>query len=561
MMMGTCTFHADSRLDVPVPRMPGVSRSFLQWKQSDVLPFILATMHLDFVTTKRALLFAWATCCVLQEVHYDFAVRGLWTAQGTSQKKLDAILALIFSNLSETAKQIFLDCVTVMEWVGGDDALSIWQVLWGDQGGVVSAFQELQQCALVSVDDVFGVETHDIISKLGRATILDRHSPFYGSRAWVKRGKLVQFDKPVVAITFLGLDARLAADAEYIRQFIEQSAFDQLHTMMRGGGLVSGGEQPALLELALKRTTTLRVLDLSRCEQLRHLPRSLGHLTALQVLNLSDCEQLRYLPKDFGQLAALQKLYLSNCRQLQRLPNSFKLLKALQILDLSGCCQLQSLPRSFGDLTALQELDLSHCQRLESLPESFSQLTALEYLDISFGEKLKLLPESFGGLIALKKLSLAWCEQLVSLPDSFGQLKALHTLNLSNCSQLGRLPETFQQLTALRLLSLDGCNRLVVPLKLSKEFTGQLTVYGRLSNNVELPPELQHRQYVCFFCGKDPQRWPCDICTAYTENDGSNLGSSNGSITRLLDELEAEESFESFAVLLNQHNEPLGEEC
>eukprot|EP00878_Enallax_costatus_P035996 GHUV01040268.1.p2 GENE.GHUV01040268.1~~GHUV01040268.1.p2 ORF type:complete len:112 (+),score=26.13 GHUV01040268.1:762-1097(+) len=91
---------------------------------------------------------------------------------------------------------MFLDLVFVLRRRSSKGALAIWEALWGDQGGVVLAFDELQRRAFVSVGEDQGLVVHDVILSLGRTMIFDQRSNFYGSRVWVGNdGKLVEFDK------------------------------------------------------------------------------------------------------------------------------------------------------------------------------------------------------------------------------------------------------------------------------------------------------------------------------------------------------------------------------
>eukprot|EP00878_Enallax_costatus_P013135 GHUV01013728.1.p1 GENE.GHUV01013728.1~~GHUV01013728.1.p1 ORF type:complete len:497 (+),score=123.32 GHUV01013728.1:918-2408(+) len=465
-------------------------------------------------------------CCLhvisavlLQEVHDTFVVHGSWTPQDKSEDKLKDAVMLTFNTLCGVAKNMFLDCVSVLGTSSRSEMMAIEEVLWGDQGGVQSAFKELQRRALVSLDEDDDLMVHDVILTLGRAILFDRTSPFYGSRVWEEGdGKLVQFDqalqKPIVAIaiTLKWVSVHLA---DYNRQLLAKLANGQGYgrvQLLLGGstwvhlsssnlqrcglqklclGRCGRSTYTAPLPTAILQMTALQMLDLNDSRGLELLPEAFGKLTALRNLRLCDCVSLRSLPKSFGQLTALQKLDLSWHQQLRSLPESFGHLTDLQELDLSWCTQLQSLPESFGQLTALQKLDLSYCVQLRSLPKSFGQLTALQELGLMGCVQVSSLPQSSGQLTALQKLNLHDCEQLVFLPESLGQLKVLHTLDLSGCNRLVSLPDSFQQLTALEHLNLGKCDQLVVPPRLCERLTGLVLLNKRGSNKVVLPPELQ----------------------------------------------------------------------
>eukprot|EP00878_Enallax_costatus_P021924 GHUV01023236.1.p1 GENE.GHUV01023236.1~~GHUV01023236.1.p1 ORF type:complete len:438 (+),score=86.99 GHUV01023236.1:157-1314(+) len=299
-----------------------------------------------------------------REVHTDFVVRRSWAPQDTSEKRLEGIVALSFQNLSGTAQHMFLDCVSVLTREASKRALTIWEALWGDQGGVVRAFRELQRRALVWVNEGHLV-VHDVILLLGQAIILDQKSLFYGSRVWVgDDNRLVQFDKvptqPILTINFLGAHE---SSKHAISQWWGRIAFDQLRVLLGGGMLAIN-----LLELqhgnpelgSAFGQMPLRVLDLEGCDGLKS-PESLGQLTALRMLDLSGCYKLQSLPNSLGQLTALQVLHLNACAALTSLPESVGQLTALQVLHLFACGALMYLPESFGGLTALKELNLAGC--------------------------------------------------------------------------------------------------------------------------------------------------------------------------------------------------------
>ncbi len=95
--------------------------------------------------------------------------------------------------------------------------------------------------------------------------------------------------------------------------------------------------------------------------KIKKIPFNFGHCPNLRVLDLSKCINLKVLPTSIEKLIILKHLGLSKCSKLQELPTSINKLIALQELDLSGCSQLKELPTSINKLTALQSLNLSEC--------------------------------------------------------------------------------------------------------------------------------------------------------------------------------------------------------
>lgn len=107
----------------------------------------------------------------------------------------------------------------------------------------------------------------------------------------------------------------------------------------------------------------LRVLDLSRCEQLCSLHLGVQELHSLLELNLSYYRWLQNLPNVIGELHSLLKLNLS-CFQLQKIPDAIGEFHSLLELNLTRCKALQNLPRAIGELHALKKLNLDSCPYL-----------------------------------------------------------------------------------------------------------------------------------------------------------------------------------------------------
>eukprot|EP00878_Enallax_costatus_P014721 GHUV01015400.1.p1 GENE.GHUV01015400.1~~GHUV01015400.1.p1 ORF type:complete len:282 (+),score=66.62 GHUV01015400.1:158-1003(+) len=81
-----------------------------------------------------------------KEVHDNFVHRGILTAQNACEARLEDIVALTVEKLSETARHIFLDLVSVFHQplaAGRTVLKSILEVTWADKDGT-RAFKELQ---------------------------------------------------------------------------------------------------------------------------------------------------------------------------------------------------------------------------------------------------------------------------------------------------------------------------------------------------------------------------------------------------------------------------------
>jgi Leucine-rich repeat (LRR) protein len=88
------------------------------------------------------------------------------------------------------------------------------------------------------------------------------------------------------------------------------------------------------------------------------------------------------------QFISLQSMEISSCNDLIQLPKSMQNLASLQQLKIWNCASLQILPDWTGELGALQMMDIRSCKRLSSLPQSMMQLNSLQYLTIGYCESV-----------------------------------------------------------------------------------------------------------------------------------------------------------------------------
>ena len=75
--------------------------------------------------------------------------QGDWQPQSGSEEKLRDVLALSFKGLSTTAKDMFLDTVSVLRGTSCELALAAWE---GSSSDVLIALKELKRRGLISVD-------------------------------------------------------------------------------------------------------------------------------------------------------------------------------------------------------------------------------------------------------------------------------------------------------------------------------------------------------------------------------------------------------------------------
>ena len=199
--------------------------------------------------------------------------------------------------------------------------------------------------------------------------------------------------------------------------FPPKSVADSLN-VAKWGGLTLGADR-RVVELAFERCTLLTD--------------SLGDLSSLRTLNLTRCQSLETLPERVGDLSNLQTL------------------------DLFYCSNLKTLPERLGDLKSLQTLSLYRCSSLKALPERVGELSNLQTLTLKTCTSLRTLPDRVGDLRNLQKLDLSDCWSLAALPERVGDLSNLQTLDLSNCKRLDPVPKRVKELPSLETLVLDGC--------------------------------------------------------------------------------------------------------
>ena len=134
--------------------------------------------------------------------------------------------------------------------------------------------------------------------------------------------------------------------------------------------------------------TTLKELEISRCENLKSLPEGVMHqhyssnTTAngalLQVLYLYDCTSLTSFPK--GKFpSTLKTLNISYCQQLESISeemfHSSANSNSLQSLSIRGYPNLKALPDCLSDLSII---DIRTCKSLELQPHQFQNFTRLK---------------------------------------------------------------------------------------------------------------------------------------------------------------------------------------
>ncbi|PRQ23145.1 putative leucine-rich repeat domain, L domain-containing protein [Rosa chinensis] len=230
------------------------------------------------------------------------------------------------------------------------------------------------------------------------------------------------------------------------------------------GMLEMSGPCMTPLGLKLKEMRHLKSIKLWDCDGLTRIP-DLSGLTSLKELELSRCEDLDEVDPSVGRLDKLVILKLTQCKKLQMFPKVINL-KSLETLDLSETA-IKELPCLVGNLTGLKSLSLYGCHNLTDIPSSiFYELQRLEDLDLSDCRKLVTFPTK--------------SESLPPPPVFSTNLTSRLQVRLNDC--FGRLEDISEFPREIDRLSVVDCQSLKTISKLSKILEGKDSkMFGELN--------------------------------------------------------------------------------
>ncbi|GLJ41968.1 hypothetical protein SUGI_0868850 [Cryptomeria japonica] len=131
----------------------------------------------------------------------------------------------------------------------------------------------------------------------------------------------------------------------------------QLKTLHLEGLIV-----PSLLEHCRVFSKSLEKIRLSRCKNLGR--DTVFDFSRLLECYVDSCTDLKEFPAGICSSTSLKVLSITSCGNLKKLPNDLDRLGSLTEIRLCGCSWLKALPPSICELTKLEILDISQCTGL-----------------------------------------------------------------------------------------------------------------------------------------------------------------------------------------------------
>ncbi|GMI78998.1 hypothetical protein HRI_001569100 [Hibiscus trionum] len=284
--------------------------------------------------------------------------------------------------------------------------------------------------------------------------------------------------------------------------------------------------------LKMKKLRLLKVLCLSKCDELKYLPNELRLLDWMGY-------PLRFLPPSFqpDNLVALllpysriEQLWMGNIPlyklKVLNLKGSENLIKTLdfttapnlEILVLEGCIRIAHVHPSIGVLLRLKLLNLRSCTSLKNLPTKIG-IVSLETLILKDCRNLTSLPSSIGGCKCLKTLDLSGCCKVEDLPENLQQVELLEELDLSETA-IGKPPSFIFQLKSLKVLSLNRLKGPSSSSKLAPNLPSLFKIFQR--GRIESVPLMLHSLSGLSFL-RDLKLRNCNLCEGDIPSDISCL--------------------------------------
>ncbi|XP_042425346.1 putative disease resistance protein RGA3 [Zingiber officinale] len=178
--------------------------------------------------------------------------------------------------------------------------------------------------------------------------------------------------------------------------------------------LMESPKTKAIEDSVLQSLPCLRVLDLTSTS-IEKIPDCIGDLLHLRYLDL-DGTNIREIPTTIGNLVYLQNLNISECQYLERLPKSITMLHNLRCLDMRDTPLLTYVPKGIGKLENFYNLQGFLVGQNDSTSEEGCDLEELKNLSKLRGISIFRLERAERGASALadkpflKQLTLGWMQ-------------------------------------------------------------------------------------------------------------------------------------------------------
>jgi Leucine-rich repeat (LRR) protein len=225
----------------------------------------------------------------------------------------------------------------------------------------------------------------------------------------------------------------------------------------------------------LPKLRCLRVLSLSRYQNMIELSESIGKIKHLRYLNLSFTK-IKRLPDSICKLCNLQTLNLSHCKKLAALPRDMRKLINLRHLDISRTA-IKEMPTQLGRLKCLQTLTKfivskhsgASIEELGNFANLRGELSILELQNIV--SPMDALKACLKDRKYLDKLVLEWnaldaniSECQISIIDNLRPHSNLKSLTINNYGGES-LPDwvghhSFSNIVSLRVENCKHCHNL-----------------------------------------------------------------------------------------------------
>ncbi|KAK9058304.1 hypothetical protein SSX86_023145 [Deinandra increscens subsp. villosa] len=292
---------------------------------------------------------------------------------------------------------------------------------------------------LLTVDSLDNMMMHQLLQEMGRDIVRQESpkKPWKRSILWYHEECLdvLQNRQGTPMIQALFLDMRTLekatlkescdANMQICRELVKMGHFSGLPLLER---LTLAG-CTSLVEVSESvgdYCHELEDLDLSKCNRLKKLPRSIGKLKKLKILSINGCSNLGEFPTEMKEMEALKILNADNVK-ITLLVSSSAIVEAI---PRSSKPFVISLPGSLVSLS-LRNNNL----RNESFPMDFSSLSMLKELRLD-ENPINSMPDCVRSLSRLEKLTFDRCHNLETILCAPNTLKYL---NVYNCYSLEKI--------------------------------------------------------------------------------------------------------------------------